>query len=92
MDRIIIIGSGMRLAYQKTVTQVKKPWVSMLWCARCTPELFRASSERECTLWLVRETALFVLALHHYHKTPTKCICIDSGEFTEHMYDVYLQL
>ena len=83
--------SGMHSAYQETDNQGPKPEVSVFWCAECTPEPFRACSERECTLWLVRETAVFVLAHEHKLKTTVKYICTDSGRLEECIYGVYFK-
>ena len=81
----------MHLEYQKTGTQGPKPKVTVLWCAECTPEPFRARSERECMLWLVRETAAFVLVPRHYLKTPTIYVCTNSGEPRECIYGIYFE-
>ena len=81
----------MHSEYQITGTQGPKPEVTVLWCTECTPEPFRACSERECTLWLVCETAVFVLAHEHKLKTTVKYICTDSGRLEECIYGVYLK-
>ena len=81
----------MHSEYQITGTQGPKPEVTVLWCAECTPEPFRARSERECMLWLVRETAAFVLVPRHCVRTPTIYICTNSGKLGECIYGIYLE-
>ena len=81
----------MHSEYQETGTQGLKPGVPVLWCAEYTPEPFRASPERECMLWLVRETAAFVLVPRYCLKTPTIYICTDSEELGKCIYGIYLK-
>ena len=81
----------MHSEYQITGTQGPKPEVTVLWCAECTPEPFRASSERECTLRTVRETVVFVLAHEHKLGTTINYICMDSERLEECVYGVHFK-